>query len=41
VSIRWDDTGHRPSVLEASGHVGTLVLVFALVAILALMAAAL
>ena len=41
MTIRWEDTGHRPSILESSGHAGTLVLVFALLAILALMAAAL
>jgi hypothetical protein len=41
IVIRWDDTGRPPSMLESSGHAGTLVLVFTLLAILALMTAAL
>jgi hypothetical protein len=41
VTIRWEDAGRPPSLLETSGHAGTLVLVCTLLAILALMTAAL
>jgi hypothetical protein len=41
MSLRWDDAGRPPSLLETSGNAGTLVLVCTLLAILALMTAAL